>query len=269
MTFSSICFVHGLNGDAIQTWTSGPPEKCFWPQEILAPRFPSARIMTFGYNANLLKDTCEGRIAEFAESLLGELAGERGEAGVTIPSWVTQVVLLMLLCVGETSPSYFRVSQYGRYCRQTSKAPVVHESTAGVDSLQALSVAYSRPYYNTISKATNSIIFMATPHRGSNKAYWGEMGQRLFSSLTGTTSTSAVKELNAFSAVLEDINADFVNIANNYKFVSFFERQGTLGQGLVRSISGSIGFLCRLMLTRSSRNGLQSWNMETKCLDFR
>lgn len=33
--------------------------------------------MTFGYNANLFKDTIQGRIAEFAENLLADLNAER------------------------------------------------------------------------------------------------------------------------------------------------------------------------------------------------
>jgi hypothetical protein len=73
----SICFVHGLNGDPLKSWTSESPEKCCWPRDLLPKHFPSARIMTFGYNANLWSDTSKGRIAEFSENLLAELIGER------------------------------------------------------------------------------------------------------------------------------------------------------------------------------------------------
>ncbi len=77
---------------------------------------------------------------------------------------------------------------------------------------------------------------MATPHRGSDKVGWGAIGQRLGSILFWQDATTdAVKELEKFSAVLEDYNTDFENIANDYKFVSFFETQGTLKQGLVSS----------------------------------
>lgn len=49
--------------------------------------------MTFGYNANLSKDTISGRIAEFAENLLADLQAERAYDETV--GLVEQVVVLM------------------------------------------------------------------------------------------------------------------------------------------------------------------------------
>ncbi len=68
--------MHGLNGNAFTTWAA-QPGGFFWPKELLPQLIPIARIMTFGYNANVLNDSIEGRIAEFAENLLAELSAER------------------------------------------------------------------------------------------------------------------------------------------------------------------------------------------------
>ena len=49
----SIVFVHGLGGDRVQTWTVGEErEGVFWPRDLLPKDFPTARILSFGYNAD-------------------------------------------------------------------------------------------------------------------------------------------------------------------------------------------------------------------------
>jgi hypothetical protein len=74
----SIVLIHGLNGDSISTWTSTVTKSCWASDlEFLPPLFPTARVLTFGYNANIMKNAVEGRITEFAENLLGELEGVR------------------------------------------------------------------------------------------------------------------------------------------------------------------------------------------------
>ncbi|KAL6240249.1 hypothetical protein RBB50_012854 [Rhinocladiella similis] len=47
-----IVAVHGLGGDAINTWTQ-PKSKKFWLRDFLPQQIPGARIMTFGYNADV------------------------------------------------------------------------------------------------------------------------------------------------------------------------------------------------------------------------
>jgi hypothetical protein len=42
--------VHGLGGDAINTWTH-PKSNAFWLKDFLPQQITDARVMTFGYNA--------------------------------------------------------------------------------------------------------------------------------------------------------------------------------------------------------------------------
>ncbi|KAK3695737.1 hypothetical protein B0T22DRAFT_456099 [Podospora appendiculata] len=68
------CFVHGLEGDSIDTWTwSNGVSSCCWPRDLLPRYFPNARIMTFGYNANILRNAVDGAILEFGNTLLTDL----------------------------------------------------------------------------------------------------------------------------------------------------------------------------------------------------
>ena len=47
----SIIFIHGCTGDREKNWTS--QEKVFWPRDLLSKDVPTARILTWGYDASL------------------------------------------------------------------------------------------------------------------------------------------------------------------------------------------------------------------------
>src|ERR1700743_344192 len=46
-------FVHGLTGNRETTWTHS--NGTFWPRDLLPQALPTARIMTFGYDANVVR----------------------------------------------------------------------------------------------------------------------------------------------------------------------------------------------------------------------
>lgn len=48
----SIIFVHGCTGDREKTWTS--QGEVLWPQDLLSKDVPTARILTWGYDAELV-----------------------------------------------------------------------------------------------------------------------------------------------------------------------------------------------------------------------
>jgi hypothetical protein len=70
-TQSSIVAVHGLNGDAMKTWTSG--NICWLNHPDLLPKYlKRARVLTWGYNANISsltgKSTSSERILQHAQT---------------------------------------------------------------------------------------------------------------------------------------------------------------------------------------------------------
>lgn len=80
---SSIVAVHGLQGDLLKTWTSKSDEKVCWlcDPQFLPKYLPQARVLTWGYNANVLalkgKTTSRDRILQHAQTLVSQLNGDR------------------------------------------------------------------------------------------------------------------------------------------------------------------------------------------------
>ncbi len=78
---SSIVAVHGLYGNALQTWTS-EQSKALWLRdaEMLPKAIPNARILTWGYNADVhafLGHTSSDRIMQHAHTLVAQLQTDR------------------------------------------------------------------------------------------------------------------------------------------------------------------------------------------------
>ena len=76
-----VVFVHGLNGDPHNTWTSAT-SKVFWPAQLLPPILEEqhARILVYGYDADITSFTdgvAKDRIHNHAEHLVAELAANR------------------------------------------------------------------------------------------------------------------------------------------------------------------------------------------------
>ena len=73
----SIVFVHGLTGNRESTWTWADN---LWPQTLLPEKIPGARIMTFGYDAdvvNFWQSAGQNRIGHHAQDLAQSLANKR------------------------------------------------------------------------------------------------------------------------------------------------------------------------------------------------
>jgi len=73
-----IVIIHGLNGDAIESWTNANT-KAFWPKDCLPFDLPEARVFTFGYNADAAFGNTTADIVDHAKDLLGSLIDKREE----------------------------------------------------------------------------------------------------------------------------------------------------------------------------------------------
>ena len=75
----SIVFVHGLTGKRTKTWLADGAARP-WPQELLAEKIPEARILTYGYNADVVhfsKPAGLNTVLQHANNLNGDLTSHR------------------------------------------------------------------------------------------------------------------------------------------------------------------------------------------------
>jgi len=75
-------FVHGLTGSALNTWLD-PNTGVHWPSTLLHEEIPDARILAFGYDADVMgfwNPASQNCIGNHAENLLGDLVRIRDES---------------------------------------------------------------------------------------------------------------------------------------------------------------------------------------------
>jgi hypothetical protein len=80
---TSIVFVHGLTGNRESTWTD-KPTKVFWPKDLLAEDLSRARIITFGYDADIVRGLSvagNGTLRDHGKALAEDLAMRRKKTG--------------------------------------------------------------------------------------------------------------------------------------------------------------------------------------------
>lgn len=84
--------------------------------------------------------------------------------------------------------------------------------------------------YGNILRDTSGVIFMGTPHRGADKAYWGNiLGTLANLALMGSIRTALLKDLEPKSVTLREISSQFVERGNKLQIYSFYERVKTAG----------------------------------------
>ncbi len=190
-----LIFVHGLGGTSRLSWSYDRNLANFWPKEWLPlePGFKDARILTFGYNANFMSQTKDlFNISDFAKDLLLQLKVGMDENVVSLE-------------IGKV-PIIF----------------VVH-SMGGLVVKKAYILGTQDVQYRDILDNVRGIVFLATPHRGSNLA---DMLNTLLSA-TFQSPKQYVTDLHRNSARISDINDQFRLYADKLELVSFFETMPT------------------------------------------
>ncbi|KAK1765234.1 hypothetical protein QBC33DRAFT_495970 [Phialemonium atrogriseum] len=172
-----IVFVHGLTGDREQTWTS-PNATDPWPKTLLPNKLPTARVLTFGYDAYVADwrgVVSQSRVGNHAWNLLTSLARYREED-------------------------------------DTNDRPIIFvcHSLGGLVCEDALVKSKERrePHLQSIIQQTLGIAFLGTPHRGAGLARWAEMMSRTIGMMK-QTNAEIVQILRRDSEVLARIQDSF------------------------------------------------------------
>lgn len=141
----SIWFIHGLTGNRKKTWTH--EKGTFWPRDLLAKDFPRARIIIYGYDADVVKfahkwgNASSEDLTSYGQGLAFAIRDSRRDtAGVP-----------------TSRPIYF-----------------IPHSLGGLVVEQALLHCIGAdPSLHAIADASAGILFMGTPHEGAHLAKWG------------------------------------------------------------------------------------------------
>lgn len=99
-----------------------------------------------------------------------------------------------------------------------------------VTSPKALIIAHeSDRHYGSILQSCTGIVFLGTPHRGSDHASLGKIFAALINVLTFTSAmrTDLLRDLQTKSNTLQVISRQFVQRAKHLQIVSFYERKNT------------------------------------------
>lgn len=183
-----IVAVHGLNGDAIRTWTETRSKK-LWLQDFLPASIEGGtRVMSFRYNAAAAFGNTTATVRDYASDLLGSLVARRAN-------------------VNETArPIVF-----------------VAHSLGGIIVKQALILAQTEAEYQGIKTHTKGIFFFATPHKGSNFANYGAVLAKLATRLLNRPNPMLLNALETNSKTLLDLTAQFTALAPNFQIATFYE----------------------------------------------
>lgn len=135
-----ICFVHGLTGNRTTTWTA-PGQLGPWPGKLLPEKIDSARILTYGYDAYLVKKAVasSNELRNHANNFLHDLTSYRAQSNST-----SRPLILVAHSLG------------GLVCKEACLA------------------SWNNPedHLRDIFNSLVGIAFMGTPHRGSWMADW-------------------------------------------------------------------------------------------------
>ncbi|KAL2268697.1 hypothetical protein VTJ83DRAFT_3543 [Remersonia thermophila] len=186
-----LIFVHSLGGGSTKTWCYSEDPAQFWPKEWL-PReqgFRNVRIHSFGYDADWLssKSGPTINIYDFARQLLESL---------------------------RHSPHTSRTE---------NDIVFVAHSMGGLVIKQAYVLARQDPSMADLARRMKAMVFMGTPHRGS------DLAQTLNNILRSSSLSvrSYIANLTRQNELLALLNDSFRHYANDVTLFSFYESHPT------------------------------------------
>ncbi|KAJ5449859.1 Alpha/Beta hydrolase protein [Penicillium daleae] len=179
-----VCFVHGLTGDRERTWTADEQQDP-WPKVLLPSRLPQARILTFGYDAYVVRGSVasSNRLGDHASSLLNKLTSNRES------------------CNATTRPLIFVAHSLGGI---VCKRAILLSQNSAEDHLQ------------DIFNATRGIVFLGTPHKGAWLAKWATIPASALG-FVKSTNTNLLDVLQSKNEVLESIQDDFLTMTRRLR----------------------------------------------------
>ncbi|KAI2618459.1 hypothetical protein GGR54DRAFT_156526 [Hypoxylon sp. NC1633] len=192
-----ICFVHGLSGDRDATWTAHG-QSAPWPTMLLPDKLPKARLLTYGYDAYVVRKSVAGtnRLIDHATNLLSDLTTDRA------------------LCNASSRPLIF-----------------VAHSLGGLVCKEAILLSRNHPesHLCDVFDCVIGVIFMGTPHQGSWMAHWATVPTNALGFVKSTNKT-LLDALKTDNQILQSTQSRFLSMVRglreggkHFQVTCFFE----------------------------------------------
>lgn len=191
-----VLFIHGLGGSSLRTWCHGRDLENLWPKLWLPEELPTARILTFGYNAYF--------------------SSREAKTSCTIGDFATDLLFRM------------RHSESTQTTERLGQVPivVVAHSMGGLVFKKAFVQGQSNVEFTELISMIKAVVFLATPHRGSDLAE--TLNRALSSSLFGHSPKQYVAELARGSPTIDELNDSFRHHTSKLQLFSFYETLATV-----------------------------------------
>ncbi|KAK0713128.1 hypothetical protein B0T26DRAFT_677503 [Lasiosphaeria miniovina] len=203
---ADIVLVHGLNGDPEKTWLS--KNGVFWPSDLLPVSLKNehANVLVYGYNADVYstrrdRSPSDNFVHQHAQSLVTSLTQYRKSEGT------------------ERNPIIW-----------------VAHSLGGIVTKRALLYsndvrAHHQEDFRSIFVSTYGIIFLGTPHNGSDLAMWGRVLQYMSDAIIPRkffeTESVLIRTLKKDNETLQLINSHFLDIYQRFRIHMVHENHTT------------------------------------------
>lgn len=176
--------MHSLSGNRDSTWTAHG-QSTPWPKTLLPPRIPGARLLTYGYDAYVVRKLAvsTNRLINHAANLLNDLTTDRASHE------------------GSPRPIIF-----------------VAHSLGGLVCKEAILLSRNdpEPHLRDIFENIVGIVFIGTPHRGSWMASWAMMPASALG-LVKSTNKSLLAVLESDDQLLSSIQLRFLRIVRELR----------------------------------------------------
>lgn len=196
-----IVFVHGLNGHPYNTWSTHNPE-IFWPTDLLPAALEDqrCRILTYGYDAQVTAFTdgaSKDKIHNHAEHLASRLVANR-----SLKKALERPIIFVCHSLGGLVVKRCLIHSKNVRHAHTERQRSIFVSTYGV-------------------------LFLGTPHNGSDIAKWGSLLERISHAVLPKkfmdSQPQLVKALKTDNETLLNINRLFIEIIGRFHIYFFHE----------------------------------------------
>ncbi|KAI8945547.1 hypothetical protein F4801DRAFT_568034 [Xylaria longipes] len=201
-----IILVHGLNGDPQKTWTA--KNGVFWPADLLPISLREARanVLVYGYNADVYSkkhgsNPSDNFIYMHAQTLVTSLTHYRKDE-------LTSSNPIIWVCHSLGGILVKRALLYSNDLRTSQ-----HED------------------YRSIYVSTYGIVFLGTPHTGSDIATWGTVLQAMSDAVVPRSffqsESVLLRTLKRDNETLQNINNHFLDVYQRFKILMAHENHKT------------------------------------------